>query len=189
MLLETLSTNLRLARQVNYTTNGYPTRIPQIAEPTGDAGTATGQAVIDLSISQGIPGQFTQNALKVVPFGIGSDTNTFSIWVIGWQRVIDPAGVLATLWIPTTLLIVQCAIDTTNPGIAGSVVSASNYFCDTITVTTGSTLSGEAAAENIISPTDSPGHFLVDLKGCQKVELAFTTGGSATSANALVSLL
>ncbi len=184
MKIETLSTPFRKARLVNETSNGYRTIIPTITEPKGDAGTATGASIIEL----GTGGSDAQNALLIVPYSIGNDDTTYSVRVIGW-RFLPKDSVGIGLWIPITLIELACTAST-SVGIAGATVLSSERFADILTVTKGSTLVGEAPAENIISTTDNTiSSAMVDLKGSQKVELAFTTGGSATSCNALVALL
>jgi hypothetical protein len=189
MLLETLSQNFSRARLVNQTSGSFVAKVPTITEPEGDANSATGSAIIDLSVTNSNPGMFAQNGVIVTPYGVGSDDQTFSIRVIGWRRHQDPTGVAPALWVPVNLLEVQCTLCTVT-GAAGAVVDNTQNFVDIITVTTGSTLSGEAAAENIVSPANNTiAHFLVDLKGFQKLEFSFSTGGSVTSCNALVSLL
>ncbi len=184
MKIETLSTPFRKARLVNESSNGYRTIIPTITEPKGDAASATGASIIEL----GTGGSETQNAILVVPYAIGNDDVTFSVRVIGW-RLIPRDSIGPGLWIPVTLGEFSCTASTA-VGIASYTILSSERFADIITVTKGSTLVGEAPSENIISPADNTiGCFLLDLKGFQKVELAFTTGGSASSCNALVALL
>ncbi len=185
MQIETISMPYRKARSVSQTSNGYVAKIPTVTEPAGDAATATGASVIDL----GVGGVIAQNFLLIVPYGTGSDTNTFSLRVIGWRVLPGVQGTTKDLWVPVNLLELACTL-TTAVGIAGSPIGTGERFCDTITVTKGSTLSGEAPSENILSPAnDTIGCALVDLKGFQKVELSFTTGSSATDCNALVALL
>lgn len=187
MLIETLSMDLRKARSVNQTSNGYVAKIPTIAEPVGDANTATGASVIDLSATP--KGDRSQNFLLIIPYGTGSSNGTFSLRVVGWSRIPGIQTTQPSLWIPINLLELACTLGTPT-GVNGSPIVAAELFVDTITVTKGSTLSGEAPSENILSPAnDTIGCALVDLKGFQKVELSFTTGGSATDCNALVALL
>jgi hypothetical protein len=184
VLHETLCQDFRKARSVNQTSNGYVSKVPTLTEPAGDAATATGASVIDLA--NGAPQ--VQNALLIVPYGTGSDTNTFSCRVIGWKRVPGVQGTNHALWVPVTLLEIACTLSTPT-GVAGTPIVAAELFADTITVTKGSTLSGEAPSETLVSPADNTiAHCVVDVKGFTKVELSFTTGGSATDCNALVAL-
>lgn len=183
MLLETLSMDFRKARTVNQTSNGFVSKVPINAEPVGDAGTATGSAIIELAKDAAV----AQNGIVLLPYATGGEDVTFSVRIIGWRRI--GRIVASQVWIPINLIELSCTCGA-SAGVANGLVLTTEFFADTITVTTGSTLSGEAAAENIVSPAnDTIAHALVDLKGCEKLELSFTTGGSATDCNALLALL
>lgn len=184
ILLETMSMAFRKARSVNQTSSSYVSKVPTQTEPSGDAGSATGASIIDLTSKDGI---IAQNALLVVPFGAGSDGNTFNFRVIGWRYIgTNPQ---TRLWVPVNLLELACTLSAV-VGVAGMEVTNSERFVDTISVTKGSTLSGEAAAENVVSPAnDTIAHLMVDVKGFTKLELSFETGSSATNCNALIALL
>jgi hypothetical protein len=190
VLLGTLSSSFRLAAATDQTNTSWATIVPTITEPGGAGSGATAAAVFSLTSKDG---NYAQNGVKVVPFGTTSNNNTFSLRVYAWSFVrnllVNNASV--DLWVPVNLLEVVCTLTSAMPGVTGSAISASHYFCQTITVTTGSTLSGEAAAENVVSPANGTiAHFVVDLKGFQKLQLDFSVnGGSATAMNALLSLL
>ena len=179
-LLNTLSAPFVKARSVNATNTSFPSLIPTAAEPSGDAGTATGSSVIELSNKSLASGKI-ENAALIVPFGAGSDTNTFSMRVIGWKVVGRGSE---SVWIPVTLAEFSCALSTP-VGVAGGAVVATDRFCDTITVVTGNS----GVSVDVVSPADNTiGSILIDLKGFQKLELAFDMTG-ATNGNALVTLL
>ncbi len=184
MLLETLSGNFRKARSVNQTSNGYVSKVPTATEPIGDAGTASGASIIDIgSLGSGGTGAI-QNAMLAVFYGVGSDTNTFSAKLIGWKPV-DWDNRLTGLWIPVPLVVLALTLSTP-PGLAGKTILNTELFADTITLTTGN----DDVSVDIVSHADNTiSHCLIDLKGFQKVEWSFTTGGSATSCNALFVLL
>jgi hypothetical protein len=192
MLIETLSTNLTPALATNYSTSSYPAIVSTLTTPEPNYASPNG--VVDLSFNNNIQGNFSQNSVVVVPFGVGSNTNTFNVRVVGWKRVPSPnvsgpGSPNFDLWVPLDLVEMICTIATAQPGVAGTLVPATNFFCTTIVVVTGSTLVGEAPSENIVSPGNGQiAHFLVQLKGCQKLQFFFTTGGSATSCNCLWSL-
>lgn len=188
----TLSMSFVKSRQTNATDNGFPSRIPQAAAPTGKgdaAAQASASAVFDLA--GGAAGQSEvetrKNKMIVAPFGAGSDTNTFSMRVIGWRRAFDRdigARDDNAIWIPVVLAEILCTLSTP-VGLADKVLNASQRFCDTLALT--GTTANDDVDISITSPAnDTVGHFVIDLKGFQKVELTFTTGGSATSCNALV---
>lgn len=184
MLLETLSSHFRKARSVNQTSNGYVSKIPTVTEPTGDAATATGASVIDI----GTDGNYCQNGMIILPYGIGSNNQTMSVRVIGWRKVgltDGQGGATTTIWIPVVLAEFACTLSSTPIGIAGAQVLNTELFADTITLTYGN----NNVSVEIISPAaDIIAHAVLDLKGFKKVELSFTTGGSATSCNALVAM-
>lgn len=194
MLIETLSMDWRKACTTDQTGTTFSSGngnlpIPQAATPTGDSGTATGGAVHNLSFGDGTNrGEYSQNFLKIIPYGVGADDTTFSMRVYGWTRFYDPVTALQ-IWIPINLVELACTISTV-PGVAGTPIDATHFFVDLITVTTGSTLGGEAPSESIISPANNTiGTVMIDLRGSQKYSIQFSTGSSATSCNALLGLL
>ena len=188
MLIETLSQNLRKARITNATDNGFPSRVPTATEPTGtgnNAAQATASAVFNL----GIGGLSSQNAVFIKPFGVGSNTNTFSLRLIGWNYVLDPSTPedrTLAFWDPTVLVEYACTLTSSVTGVSGSTVSTSNLFPGTMTLTVGNA----NVSNDLVNPAGTiAAHAEVDLKGFQKLEFTFTTGGSATSCNCLFRLL
>lgn len=189
MLIETLSQSFRKARSVNQTSTSFPSKVPTNIEPVGDDGTATGQSVFDLSWSavNNIKGIVAQNGVIICPYGVGSDNNTFSMRVIGW-RVVGQQTPTTQIWVPVILAEVLCTISASAPGVAGCVISATEFFADTIAVV--GTSGNQGVSMDLLSTANndiSSGVF--DLKGFQKMELSFSTGSVATSANALIALL
>jgi hypothetical protein len=181
MLLETLSQEFRKARSVNQTSNGYVSKVPTATEPSGDAGTATGASVIDL----GKGGSTAQNGLLAVFYGTGSNNNTFSARVIGWRSAGSNAPD-TMLWIPVVLVEFALTLSSTPAGVVGKTIVATELFADTIALTYGN----DDISVDIVSPAaDIIAHAVLDLKGFQKVEFSFTTGGSATDCNSLLALL
>lgn len=178
--LTNVSSPFRKARAVNQTSNGYVAKLPG-AEPSGDAGTATGAAVIDLA---GALGGESPRSVLIVPYGEGSDGDTFSMRVIGWKVLgHDP---YTQIWVPINLLEVQATLSSTVPGVAGRLVAATELFADTIAIVTGNA----NVSVDVNSPADNTvAHLLLNLKGVSKLELTFDTGGSATSANALLAMV
>jgi hypothetical protein len=182
MLLETLSQKWRVARSVNQTSAAFVAKIPTITEPTGDAGTATGASVIELSKD----GQYSQNAVMLLAYGTNADENTLSSRVIGWRYVgtADDLGA-NRLWIPVLLAELLWTTGTAS-GAVGGVLVANQLFADTVSITTGNA----NVSVEILSPTNNLiAWAIVDLKGFQKLEISFQTGGSATDCNALLALL
>ena len=116
--------------------------------------------------------------VKVTPFGVGSDTNTFLLRILGWSE-INKLWVCELLWQGTCTL-------TTVPGIAGTDVDENQKFCDTIATAEGN----DGVDCQPFSPAnDQIAHVVVDVKGAEFLEFQFDRNGSATSANALVKFL
>lgn len=194
--LHTLSTAFVKARQTNTTTNGFTDPVPTFTEPTGkgDAAAQTTFGVFDLVADPQLAADVAtaKNKVIIVPFGAGSDTNTFVMRVFGWRLAFDrdKAHTLGTaVWIPVKLAEFTCTLSTPAGPAAGpagaGILATTDLLCDTIAIvgTSGNTnidLSITSPADNTIA------HVVVDLKGSQKLELQFSTGGSATSCNALV---
>lgn len=168
-------------RSVNQTSNGFVAKIPTITMPVGDAGTATGASVFDLGGTDAKPLLEGRSLIKIKPYAIATNNNTFSMRVIGWSQAI--AG--SKLWVPEFLVEVACTCSGTYPGIVGQDVLDTELFCDTLVITYG-----DLNANSVSSPTTDAGigNIICDLKGNQKFEATFTTGGSATSCNGLWSL-
>lgn len=208
----TLSMALQKVRRTNSTDASYPSRIPRLAvlagadnapSGIGDAAAQTTLAVFDLvdpkaRESGGIKFPLAKaeapNLVKLVPFGVGSDDNTFLMRVIGWHLVFDRgaeqslygAAVGDAMWDPVPLGEFTCTL-CTQIGVAQGVIGATNRFCDTITVVGTSGTNG--IDFGIYSPANNTqAHVVVDMKGSQKLEVIFDRNSSATSCNALASM-
>lgn len=185
MLLETLSTPFAKVRPTNQTSASFISKIPTLVTPPAAAVTAaTDQTIIETGKGGGA---FIQNMGLFVPYGIGSDTNTFSMRIIGWDRIwTTSATQRIELWVPVLLAEFLCTLSSGLPGIATAPVLNTEYFCNTITTTYGN--------DNVSSERNNPAaagllcHAVVDLKGFHKIEVTFSTGSSATSCNALYRL-
>lgn len=185
MLLETWSGEFRKARSVNATDTSFPARIPTATEPTADAGTATGQATIDL-LHRGATGNAVRNAAVLYPYGTGDDNDVFAMRAYGWRRIRGNGTTLADLWVPTLLCELTCTMGAI-VGVAGTPILAAERFCDTLALVTGN----DDVSIDIVSPTgDQPAHAVIDTKGSAKLEMTFDmTTGNPTDGNCLVALL
>jgi hypothetical protein len=192
MMIETLAHNFVIACSVDQTNTSLPTILPTSTKPSGDSGTATGGMVANLADD----GAVAQNFLHLVGYGVGSAT-TFSVDVYGYKMIKPTTAGQVDLWVPILLVSFTFTLATSGAtaptGVAGTPIgTGSSYlFATGVTVRIGSTLVGEAPSESLISPGANPyiATGIVDLKGCKKFSLQFSTGGSATSCNALWSLL
>lgn len=194
--LNTISTHFFQARSVNQTSNGYVSKVPTKSEPVTDVGTATGQSAFSLSDESG---GISQNRVKFWPYGTGADGTTFSMRMIGWRCCgKQPSNTAAPIiWVPVTLIEIQATLSSALPGVAGSIIPVAMFFAKTITVTsqplitgTINAVAGNLGAQEIYSSgTTVSAWGIVQLYGAQWLECSFTTGGSATDANCLLTLL
>lgn len=209
-VLRTLSSSFVKVRRTNSTDASFPTRIPRLAVSAGadnapsgigDAAAQTTLAVFDLvPPHQPAPHLHPRplfnapadNVVILIPFGIGSDTNTMKMRVIGWRMAFDRgaeqslygAAVGDALWIPVTLGEFLCTLSTP-AGVAQSIIGSTNLFADTIAIQ--GTSGNDDIDVSITSPADNTiAHVVLDAKGFQKLEVTFDRNSSATSCNALI---
>jgi hypothetical protein len=129
-------------------------------------------------------GEQTASGIKLVFFGLGSDTNTFSAFVYGWEFLKSTAGKTG-LWVPTLLAtFTTITLVSEQPGVDGTDVPSSNFFAAAATLGVGNS----GISVEVVSPGEAAAeiaHVVVDTKGCKLMEVRFAMGGSATSGNAL----
>lgn len=166
-MIATLSNEFVKARSVNATDSSFPSRIPTTTEPSADG-------VIDLAP---LAGRVADNLL-LIPYGTGSENDTFDLRVIGWRKV-------DTLWIPVILAEVACTLSAA-VGVASAPVINSERFVDTLSLTIGN----QNASAEVVSPGDDVlAHLMLDVKGFSKVEITFAIDTGATGMNALYCVL
>ncbi len=167
------------ARSVNQTSANYESRIATGTEPAGDAGTATGQSVIDLRVG----GITAYAGILIIPYATGADNVTFNMQVLGWKSIATNGT--TALWVP--IMLADLALTASAMvGVAGKAVVNTERFADTIVTTKGNattTIDLTTLANDFIA------HVVVSLKGAEKVELSFNVNSSATDCNALYALL
>lgn len=113
-------------------------------------------------------------SIVVMPYG-GNDNNDIGNWkVVGWNRT--PGGQL----IPETKCEVQGTLSSTLTGNAGLDVLATEFFCDTLTLTTGTAAIFQGTADI------DPAYFRAPITGCEWFEILFDLGTGGDSLNALV---
>jgi hypothetical protein len=127
------------------------------------------------------PSMATGLFVGIMPFGIGTAAQTFTMRLIGWRKTING------LWVPSILWDATCTLGTLT-GIAGGDVLNTEQFASAIgTPTTG--MGSEHYDVFTTSPANNtPAHVWVNAKGCSMFTCDFATGSSATSANALVAV-
>ncbi len=154
---------LRRAYTANSTDTAFTAPVATTTKPTG-----TG--VIDY-------GNDAPAWLRVLPFGTGSDNDTFDVRIIGWSLI-------ESLWVPVIL----CQFSATLSafvGVAAAAVINTERFADTIS--DPATGFGEAGVTcQPQSPAnDTPGFMLLDTVGCTVFRVDIDRTG-ATAGNALV---
>lgn len=177
--------NLARAFQKALTTNNndsaFASRIPTITEPVNDG-------VITLG------GEVAERIL-VLPYGLGSDNDAFSLRVIGWRHIGPGVPQSIPLWVPVILGEFAC-ICSTIVGVATAPVLNTERFCDTITpvaarladrvIAAGTAVNSDCA---ILSPTGNAGIAALELKlkGYEKVEFTFDQTTGTPTMNCLIS--
>jgi hypothetical protein len=140
-------------------------------------------------IPMGEGGDMTSPGLFIIPYGIGSVTNTFLMAVFGVDSMKGgppPTVSTWTSWLIASFTCTLAANATNMSAIAGApnfTTGSTTTYCDTIAV-----LSGNANVScEAISPAGLSVKALVtvDVKGAKLVNILFWMNGSATSANAL----
>lgn len=180
--LMSVSQPLQKALTLNYATNGFPALVGTLTEPTGSGVFGAGLSGAGVEAV----GAESQQAVFAQPYGTGVDGNTLSMRLTGWHVFAGVRdGTVKPIWIPFHICEVACTISTTNTGATGGPVLLTEYFAKTITITTGPTTAGVSV--EVVSPAAAGlyGSVLADIKGAQKIQFTFSTGGVATDCNAL----
>lgn len=182
--LLTQSGPFRKARAVNVVSSSFPSRIPTTTEPPSSDTTVTANTTVQVIDLGQLAGGLTQNSAMIVPYGLGSDNDAFSMRVIGLRRIGSGA---TALWIPIPLgAWTACTLNNTNPGIAGAAIINTEFFCDAMTLDTGFTDNKSISLETVVPGTDLIAHCVVALKGCQKLEITYDATTGSPTMNALV---
>lgn len=162
-------------RTTNSTTAGT-----SINNPADTLTKPSGAGVVELSagmITYGPPRFF------LLPYGVGSDTNTFLMSVFGWDIIPGNGSTTADQWTAYLLASFTCTLSSGVTGVAGGTVPATSFYCNSIALGKGGTA---GVSQEVTAPTGSVKAWCwVDTKGCQLIETLFAMNNSATSANAL----
>jgi hypothetical protein len=173
----------------NYSINGYPTRIPTITPPSQATSgvTAAGDGVLPIGTPMG---NYGVAHVTLIPIGVGSATNTFSMTILGWNRTQLNVANTSFLWIPVSLATIAVTLGT-ETGVANSELGTTTLFATTITMTGAAVGVTSGMAATVLDWfTISPGSNAIGCIrqptfGFRFLEVIFTTGGSATSCNCL----
>jgi len=153
------------------------------ANPTWTTTKPSGAGVHGMGEMTDAPGAYSRNSLLILPYGVGSSTNTFFMSVFAWDVKKATSASFKDIWVAWPLLAVTCTLAASPGGVANTDVDASQLAVGTITMTTNF---GTANVSNeIISPAGNyQASIVLDVKGCRLVQFLFGVNNS-TSANAL----
>lgn len=172
-VIKTQSSEVSRVAATNITTAGT-----SIANPACTAAGPTGDGIILMGSPSGA---YSSNGLLLVPFGVGSATNTFLMSVFAWDFVHPKTAQNAGMWVAWLLASFTCTLCTV-AGLAGGEVDATQLFCDTITLGKGNA----NVSNEIVSPTGNViASIVLDTKGAKRVQTSFVINASATSCNTL----
>lgn len=175
--IETTAAPARRAFAVNDATAGTA-----FTNPSDSTTPPSGDGVFQF----GAGGSVASNGMMIVPFGTDTDAQTFLLGAFGWKTVIGSVSGAVKSYTAVMLASFVCTISTALPGLAGTNVTATDYYCDIITLGVGNA----NISNEIISPTtDVKASLLLDCKGCDYIQLKILRNASAVSGNALVSKL
>jgi hypothetical protein len=144
------------------------------APTTTEPATGTDNKVIDMQ-SYG-----SGNQVHITPYGTDANDETLDIAVYAWERVESGAN---DLYVPTFLGEWTGTLTTSVPGVAGTPVIATEYFCDTIVekevpYSLTEIVSGGTGDENV-------SRILVDTIGFRWIDIRGDLNGSSASWNFL----
>ena len=115
------------------------------------------------------------NTLVVLPYGGNTDNDIMNIKVAGWNQTAS-----GRLWVPEVKCELACTMSSSLPGLAGNDIVATEFFCDTLTLTTGVAVLYTGTADVDIA------YFKVGISGFELVEILFDLGTGGDVMNALV---
>lgn len=109
----------------NSTEGDFIVPVPQADEPVSvDSSTPTANSVV-----VGCGGSQT----FLYPFGTDADNETFSINVYLWKKCAASSTTTSNLWVPFYVGGFDVTLSSTLNGVAGGLISDSEYLADTIT--------------------------------------------------------
>lgn len=112
-------------------------------------------------------------ALRVTPYGGNDNNDQLSVKVVGWNRLVPLPQQGNVIWRPRLICQVLCTLSSSLPGLAGGDVLSTEYYADTISLTTGVALIYQGTADTDVA------WFLCDVSGYERVEVLgkLETGG------------
>lgn len=176
MIISTLTTPLTKGQSTNSTASSFAAIVATLTTPVPSAT----RTIIDFP--QHVPKD--RNTLRVWPIGGNDDNDIINVKVTGWsfeQNTQNPAKIL---WVPGTICEVQATLSSTLVGLAGHSPSATEFFADTLTLTTGYAVLFQGTA-NV-----DTAWFECDISGFSRVEITGKLGaGTGDTMNWLYSFV
>lgn len=157
-----------------------------LTEPVTTMTRPSGTGVFLLGTDAIHPGMHTASAVMLVPFGVGSDAQTFTMNVYGWQRYHSITGQPQyDAWVPVLLAtFTAITLDANQAYPSNFDLSAANmFFCRAITLGVGNA----GTSVEVVSPAGTNheiAHIILDTKGSSFLEARYTVGTN-TSCNCL----
>lgn len=174
MQIDTRSTPLTATNSADSTATSIVFPVPTITKPSGDG-----------VITMGDSGELTGNAVDLIPFGVGSATNTFLMAVYGWRIVRSSTIGFSDLWVARTLAKFTCTLCTV-PGLVATAVDNTHLFVGTIALTFGN---ANVSVETLSPTGNEVASITLDAKGAAFLSVLFSTNSSATAMNCLYATL
>jgi hypothetical protein len=180
MFIETLSEPWQVALATNSTDATYPVRaFSQTSAPTK----ANNPGLIPISVS----GAASQNLVRIIPLGVGSDDQTFMMRILHWHHDTVSNLLSKQSWYRMPIGDFTCTLGSL-AGVAGTLVPDTALVVDTITLTAGYATQN-VSCEVCSNAANEAAHILLSLKGAKYIEFLFNLNSSATSCNALLAML
>lgn len=165
---------------VNNSTEGdFIVPVPQAAKPASvDSSTPTANAfVVDCGGSTTL----------LYPFGTDADNEAFVINIYLWSKCLRSSTDTSDLWIPFYVGGVTCTLSAALNGVAGGLISATEFLADTVVE-----LATNTWDDALITARSFAGDQLAELRinteGYEKLEVRFDMT-TAASGNALYRIL
>lgn len=174
----------RKAFAANKVATAFTAKVPTVTKPINDG-------IIDLN-KDGIIYPWN---LKILPYGLGSANDVYSLRMWGWSR-IHASDPLKTLWVPAMIGEWVCTLGATT-GVAGSPVLNTELFCDTIAPVAlmvsdykiGAGTSVHSEMRLFTPANDTPAHIVMPVDGWEMIEFDGDQTTNTPEMNALIALL
>lgn len=179
-----LARPFRKAFSSNQNASSFTAKVAKFAKPSGSG-------VIELATTLG---GMVPSKVRIIPYGLGSENDVFSLRVWGWVPV-GSGDNPNLLWVPSSLGEFSCTISA-SVGVAGAPVLNTERFADTIsivatvgeaTITADTTRLGTV---ELFSPAnDTPGWIVMPTRGVTLLEFDTDQTTNTPTANALLQFL